>query len=165
VQEFTEYVAGRMTALRRSAYLLCGSWHQADDLVQAVLADLYERWARARRADNLDAYVHTILVRRYLDDRRTGWTRRVRLVDHSLDRADPAEADVFDRVDFVTAIATLPARQRAVVVLRFYEDLTVEQVAEVLRIRPGTVKSYSARALDTLRRLLDADPQPSGDHR
>src|SRR4051812_26703860 len=71
--EFLAYVRGRATALRRSAYLLCGDTHQADDLVQETLTTVYSRWARVSRADNIDAYVQRILLRTFINDRRRGW--------------------------------------------------------------------------------------------
>ncbi len=75
--EFTEYVSGRMAPWRRVAYLLCQDWDHADDLVQGAITKLYVRWNRARAADHIDAYVHVVLVREFLGERRSGWSRRV----------------------------------------------------------------------------------------
>jgi len=152
--EYDSFVGGRLPGLRRSAYLLCGDWDRGDDLVQKVLTELYVKWARARRADNLDALVRTMLVRRFLDDRRTGWTRRVRLTDERVETPAPAEPEPADRLDVLAALSRLPARQRAVVVLRFLHDMSVDQTAEALRCAPGTVKSQTSRALASLRSLL-----------
>jgi len=77
--DYVEYVEGRLTWLRRLAYLLCQDWHEADDLVQATLTRLYTYWPRAAGMDNIDAYVRTILVRTFLGERRSAWSRRVLL--------------------------------------------------------------------------------------
>ncbi len=79
ITEFAEYVSGSMPSLRRLAYMMCQDWHSADDLVQATVTRLYVRWDRAAAADNLDAYVRTILFREFLHARRASWTTRVRL--------------------------------------------------------------------------------------
>ena len=154
--DYDAYAVARMTALRRSAYLLCGDLHSGDDLVQKVLTDLYVAWARASRADNLDAYVRTMLIRRFLDERRTGWARRVRLtaLGRPLEPTATAEPDPAVRLDVRAALRRLPARQRAVIVLRFLQDLSVEQTADTLGCSPGTVKSQTSRALAALRQLL-----------
>ena len=159
MREYDSYATARMPALRRSAYLLYGNWDQGDDLVQKVLTELFVRWSRASRADNLDAFVHTMLVRRFLDERRTGWARFVRLIDPdtSAERAAAPEPDPALRLDVRAALGRLPARQRAVVVLRFLQDMSVEQTASTLGCSAGTVKSQTSRALVTLGRLLDAD--------
>jgi RNA polymerase sigma-70 factor (sigma-E family) len=151
--EFTDFVAARMTALRRVAYLLCQDWHRADDLVQIAITKLYANWHRAAVMDHTEAYVRTILVREYISERRSGWTRRVRL-DGSLPERTSAQPDHDMALDMKTALAGLPPRQRATIVLRFYCDLTVDQAAEVLGCTPGTVKSQTAKALGALRLTL-----------
>jgi RNA polymerase sigma-70 factor (sigma-E family) len=144
-----------MPALRSSAYLLCGDWHRGDDLVQKVLETLYVHWQKACRADNIDAYVQTMLVNRFLEERRSGWARRVRLGSaDAMPEPSIVEPDPALRLDIRTALAALPARQRAVVVLRFLHDLSVEQTAEALGCGAGTVKSQTSRALAALRPLL-----------
>jgi RNA polymerase sigma-70 factor (sigma-E family) len=152
---FAEYVAASMTSLRRLAFMLCHDWHRADDLVQATVTRLYVRWARAATADSLDAYVRTILFREFLHEARSSWARRV----HLTGEVPVTAAAVPDReaaMDLQTAIADLPPRQRAALVLRFYCDLNVEQSAQLLGCSQGTVKSQTARALTTLRRNLEA---------
>ncbi|MBE1485536.1 sigma-70 family RNA polymerase sigma factor [Plantactinospora soyae] len=151
--EYTEYVRGGLAQWRRTAYLMCGNWDSGDDIVQRVLTELYRNWPRARRADNLNALVRTMLLRRLIDDRRRGWAR-VRLTDLLPDRPAPAEPDPADRLDLVAALRQVAPRQRAVLVLRFFQDLTVEETAQVLNCAPGTVKSQTAKGLATLRRLL-----------
>jgi RNA polymerase sigma-70 factor (sigma-E family) len=151
--EVADYVHARLSWLRRLAFRLCQDWQRGDDLVQATITDLYVQWGRASAAEHLDAYARTILVRKYLSELRSGWFRRVILPGEVPDR--PAGlADLDASLDLRDAVAGLPARQRAVVVLRFYCDLTVEQTARELGCSQGTVKSQTARALATLRRAL-----------
>jgi RNA polymerase sigma-70 factor (sigma-E family) len=163
--EFAEYVGARLPSLRRLAVLLCQDWHRADDLVQAAITKLYVHWPKATAAANMDAYVRTIVVREFLHERRSSWARRVSLSGQLPDGPSAAH-DADTTIDLETAIAALPARQRATLVLRFYCDLSVEQCALVLGCTPGTVKSQTAKALDTLRRTLgpafapDVETQP-----
>ncbi|WP_432830120.1 SigE family RNA polymerase sigma factor [Dactylosporangium sp. CA-092794] len=154
-QEFQEFVRSRLPALRRAAYLLCGDWTRGDDIVQRALTDAYVRWKRIRRVDNIDAYVRAILVHRFVDEQRRGWAR-VRLLDRLPDgpAEDAALQSVPAGLDLRDALAELPPRQRAVLVLRFYYDMSVEQTAEALRCAPGTVKSQTAAALRAMRRIL-----------
>ena len=154
--DFAEYVAARMMSLRRLAYLLCQDWHQADDVVQSAITKLYVHWVRASAADNVDAYVRGIVVREFLHERRTAWARRVSLPGQMPD-SSAVTADLDASLDLKTAIAGLPPRQRATLVLRFYCDLSVDQAAQALGCSPGTVKSQTAKALTTLRRWLDPD--------
>ncbi len=151
--EYVQYVTTRGAALRRSAYLLCGDWHRADDLVQSAIAKLYVHWRKAQRADHLDAYVRRILVRVFLDEQRLGWARVGRFAN-APDRPAVAQGHTEDRLVLLDALAQVPPRQRAVLVLRFFEDLSVEQTAEVLRCSAGTVKSQTSHGLATLRRLV-----------
>ncbi|MEV0151877.1 MULTISPECIES: SigE family RNA polymerase sigma factor [unclassified Nonomuraea] len=151
--EYTAYVSGRLPWLRRVAYLLCQDWHRADDLVQTAITRLYVKWRRARAADDLDAYVRVILVRVFLAEQRGGWFSRVR-VTHA-PPADLAERDDRDlALDLRRALAAVPPRQRATLVLRFHCDLSVVQTAQVLGCSTGTVKSQTARGLAALREKL-----------
>ncbi|MFD0901674.1 SigE family RNA polymerase sigma factor [Actinomadura sediminis] len=152
--EFTAYVTARTPWLRRVAYLLCQDWHRADDLVQTAVTRLYVNWRRASRADNLDGYARTVLVRGYLAEQRGGWWKRVRVTPETPD-GTVAAADHASDLDLRSALAALPPRQRAAVVLRFYCDLSVEQTASVLGCTAGTVKSQTSRGLDALRRTLE----------
>lgn len=151
--EFTVFAAARLPDLRRVAYLLCQDWHRADDLVQVAITRLYARWGRAAVMDHAEAYVRAILVREFLHERRSAWARRVSLGTDPPDRAG-AWPDHDAAVDLNAALAALPARQRATIVLRYYCDLTVEQAAVVLGCTPGTVKSQTAKALGSLRLAL-----------
>jgi len=158
--EYTEYISARMMSLRRTAYLLCQDWHRADDLVQAAITKLYVHWGRARAADHIDAYARTVLVREFLGERRSAWARRVSL-HGQLTRAGTDETSDHDALlDLRAALAAVPPRQRATLVLRFYCDLNVEQAAQVLGCSPGTVKSQTVKGLAALRRALDPDPDP-----
>jgi RNA polymerase sigma-70 factor (sigma-E family) len=152
-REYVDYVAGRLSRLHRTAYLLCGDPYQADDIVQATVTALYLNWKRAVRADNLDGYVHRILVRRYLDERRRRWAR-VLLGDALPDRAAPAGLGVEERDALMTALRGLPKGQRAVLVLRYFSDLSMEATAEALGCSVGNVKSQSSRGLAALRAAL-----------
>jgi RNA polymerase sigma-70 factor (sigma-E family) len=150
---YVEYVAARVPALRRLAYVLTGDGHRADDLVQQTITTLYLKWAKARVADNLDAYVRTMLVRRYVDEKRLAWSR-VRLF-RQLPEPEPfTDHGAEDRQVLRTALARVPRQQRAVLVLRFFYDLPVDEVAGILGCSAGTVKSNTSRGLAALRRLL-----------
>ena len=154
--EYVEYVTARLAALHRAAFLLCGGdTDRADDVVQATITRLYQRWRQASRADNLDAYVHRMLVHTFVDEKRRAWSK-VRLLPWTVDSLAGVEpqADVDDRNTLVAALRTLPPRQRAVLVLRFLLDRPVEEVAEILGCSEGTVKSQTSRGLAVLRELL-----------
>jgi RNA polymerase sigma-70 factor (sigma-E family) len=159
--EFTQYVAARLASFRRLAFLLCQDWHRADDLVQAAITRLYVHWARASSLDHTDAYARTILVREFLGEQRSGWARRVSLRAETLDQPGLAP-DPDAALDVRAALAALPARQRATLVLRFYCDLSVEQTAELLGCSAGTVKSQTAKGIAALRTRLGPPPHWSG---
>jgi RNA polymerase sigma-70 factor (sigma-E family) len=166
--EFTEYVAARLGSLRRVAYLLCRDWDRADDLVQRAIIKLYVHWGRARADGHADAYARVILVREFLSERRSGWARRVRL-DAEPPDVPVGATDHDAALDVRSALAGLPPRQRATLVLRFYCDLSVEQLARALGCSAGTVTSQTAKGIEGLRRALDAGsrrpgvaPRPAG---
>ena len=148
--DYIEYVTLRLPALRRLALLLCQDLHRADDLVQQAIIRVYLHWPKAARAGNIDAYVHTIVVREFLHERRSSWTRRVS-VTGDLPDTPAATPDQDWSLDLRAAVAALPPRQRAVLVLRFYCDLSIDQTAHALQCTPGTVKSQTAKALGSLR--------------
>jgi RNA polymerase sigma-70 factor (sigma-E family) len=151
--EYTEYVAARLPELRRLAAVLCDDWQRGDDLVQATLTKLYVHWGRARAASRPDAYARAVLVREFIHERRSSWAKRVSLSARVTD-LPAAEVDHDAALDLRAAVAALPGRQRAILVLRFYCDLSVDQSAEILGCSPGTVKSHTARALEAVRRKL-----------
>lgn len=160
-REFAEYFTGRREAVRRSAYLLCGDWHRADDLAQTAFVALHRHWRKIRDRGALDAYVRRTLVRAVIDESRRPW-RRERFTDEVPERADtaggaPELADtVATRAALAGALRRVPPRQRAVLVLRFLEGLDVNAVAEALGCTEGTVKSQTARGLAALRTELGA---------
>ena len=153
--DFAALFAGRARAVRRTAYLLCGDWHRAEDLTQTAFAKLYAAWPRLREPAAAEAYLRLTLTRTYLDDNRRGWRREqaTEVVPETSTAADSAD----DRIVLMAALARVAPRQRACVVLRYFDDLSVEDVAEALGCTTGTVKSNTARGLDTLRRLLADD--------
>jgi RNA polymerase sigma-70 factor (sigma-E family) len=149
-QAFAEYFVARRDAVRRSAYLLCGDWHRADDLAQTAFVALHRRWRKIRDHGALDAYVRRTLVRAVIDESRRPW-RRERFVDELPEVAHP-DGEVGNTV--ATRAARVPPRQRAVLVLRFLEGLDVAATAEALKCSEGTVKSQTARGLTALREAL-----------
>ena len=155
--EYSEYVAARLSSLRRLAAVLCNDWQRADDLVQSTLVKLYVHWGRVRAATHPDAYARAVLVRESIHERRSVWVKRVSLGGKVTD-SPTAEVDQDAVLDLRAAVAALPARQRATLVLRYYCDLNVEQSAEILGCSPGTVKSQTARALEAVRRALGPAP-------
>jgi RNA polymerase sigma-70 factor (sigma-E family) len=155
--EYVEYVRSRLPALRRTAYLVVGDGHRADDAVQDALTVLYRKWGRLGDVTNLDAYVHTMVVRAGLAYRRRRWSK-------VLLRGDPPDAAVDSRSGRVdewltlrAALRRLPARQRVAVMLRFLCDLPVADVAQVLGCSEGTVKSRTHNGLRALRATLGED--------
>ncbi|MFF0655126.1 MULTISPECIES: SigE family RNA polymerase sigma factor [Micromonospora] len=152
-QEYVEYVTARLPALRRLAYGLCGDRDLADDLVQETATRLYLRWSRVGEVEKLDAYVRTMLVRHFLDIRRRGWWR-VHLFGGPPDVRSTEDGGVEEQTVLRGALARVPPRQRAVLVLRFLHDLPVEEVARTLGCSPGTVKSQTSHGLAAMRRLL-----------
>ncbi|HZM80059.1 MAG TPA: SigE family RNA polymerase sigma factor [Candidatus Limnocylindrales bacterium] len=155
--EYTAYVSARLVALHRAAYLLCGGDKiRADEIVQVTITKLYQRWKKASRADDLDAYVHRMLVNAHIDEWRGSWARVWLLPKHDdgIKGIDEQYVGVDDRALVVAALRTLPPRQRAVLVLRFLLDRPIEQVAQILRCSEGTVKSHSSRGLAALRTVI-----------
>ena len=151
--EFAELVAAKGGALRRTAYLMCGDWHLAEDLVQTVFVKVHLHWRRIRRQDSFDAYLRTTLFHAYLDTRRAKW-RRETPAEYVPDLAAPGTGPSDDRDVLVAALRRIPPRQRAVLVLRYWEDLSVEETAGLLGCAAGTVKSQAAKGLAALRPLL-----------
>jgi len=158
-QDYIDYVTARLPLLKRAAYLLCGDSDRADDLVQSTITRLFVHWVRASQADNIDGYVHRMLVRRYLDEQRLRWSR-VRLTPVPPERVEPFPSSVEDADAVQLALRALPRGQRAVLVLRFLCDLSVEETAATLRCSQGNVKAQTSRGLHALRELLsDTDTE------
>ncbi|ALG14584.1 SigE family RNA polymerase sigma factor [Kibdelosporangium phytohabitans] len=150
---FREFARSRALSLRRTAYLLCGDWHLAEDLAQTTLIKLYGVWARLRDSAVVDNYARRVLLNSWLDEQRKPWRRRENRdgVVPELPHSDPVSgvSDVL-----VSALAQLPARQRAAVALRYCQDLSIFDVASVLRCSEGNVKSLTSRGLDRLREIV-----------
>jgi RNA polymerase sigma-70 factor (sigma-E family) len=151
--EFSEFFAGHAHALRGTAYLLCGDWHRAEDITQVALTKLYLAWPKLAAHDKLDGYARQIVVRTFLAENRRLWRRREHLTDDLPEPGTPAE-DVAGRVAMAQALAGVPPRQRAVLVLRYWHDLSVEETAAALGCSTGTVKSQAARGLATVRQRI-----------
>lgn len=159
-RDFEEYVRARGPGLARVARLLCDDAHTAEDLLQTVLAKALVSWQRVRASGDIDAY-----LRRALVNTRNSWWRRLRR-EHSSDLLpDRVVADSTGRSQeyhlLLDALRTLPRGQRAAVVLRYYEDLSESQVADILGCSVGTVRSQTGRGLRALRLALGAPPAPA----
>lgn len=158
-EDFAEYFVARRDAVRRSAYLLCGDWHRADDLAQTAFVALHRRWRKVRDRGALDAYVRRTLVRAVIDESRRPW-RRERFVDELPETTQSGEdggevgEQVANRTALLDGLRRVPPRQRAVLVLRFLEGLDVSATAEALKCSEGTVKSQTSRGLAALRAVL-----------
>jgi RNA polymerase sigma-70 factor (sigma-E family) len=166
--DFAAYMAARQPALLRTAYLLTGDRHTAEDLVQTALAKLYLSWDKVHRREVVDGYVRRILVNEHNSLWRRAWKRREVSTD-----AVPDRHTVMDRPDEGQSAAlwdfvqTLPRKQRAVIVLRYYEDLSETETADILGISVGTVKSQASRALAAMRARVQDNPllaRESGDN-
>lgn len=161
-EEFREFVAARSAALLRTAYLLAGDWGTAEDLLQTALTKTYLAWKRLGEIEAVEPYARRVLV-----NTATSWWRRrwhgERPTEVLPERAAPDQIEQqLERDALWRHVRALPVRQRAVLVLRFYEDLTETQTAAMLNIAPGTVKSQTARALNTLRQRLRAEAEAAG---
>jgi RNA polymerase sigma-70 factor (sigma-E family) len=156
-EEFGAFMRNCATPLHQTAYLLCGDWHLAHDLVQDTLVKAYQHWPRVRRTDSPDAYIRAIL----LNEARGRWRRRERTLPVSRfpEGREPVTPDQTDeiirRAGLLQALLALPLRQRATVILRYVEGMSERETAAALGCSEGTVKSQSARALATLRTFLD----------
>ncbi len=157
--EFAAFMAARSAQLYRSAYLLTTSVHSAEDLTQTALAQAYAAWPRVRRADDPVAYVHGILIKAFLSERRRRSSTELPVAEQP--DSPTVDRDPSDRLALMSALARLSVTDRAVVVLRFWEDRSVAQTARDLGLTEAAVKNRSLRALRDLRLLLD-DPIPNG---
>ena len=149
--EFSEYMAARQPSLLRTAYLLSGDRHTAEDLVQTALAKLYLSWDRVQDRESVDGYVRRILVNEHNSLWRRPWKRRERVTDAVPDQTSSHGPATGHDAELWALVQTLPTRQRAAVVLRYYEELSEAETASVLGVSVGTVKSQTSRALAALR--------------
>ncbi len=159
--DFAAYLQARQASVLRTAYLLTGDRHTAEDLVQTAFAKLYLSWDRVRDQGSIDGYLRRILVNENNSLWRRGWKKR----EHATDELPEPTPHVDDHDDgrsdaLWDLVQTLPKKARAVLVLRYYEELSEAETAEVLGISVGTVKSQTSRALAALRERTPADLNP-----
>lgn len=152
---FESFVAARSGALYRTAFLLTGQHSDAEDLLQVTLVKLYVAWNRARAAVSTEAYARTVLTHTFVSSRRPRRFTRERLVESFPEHPAPV-VDHDDRMTLWSQVVALPPRQRAVVVLRYYEDLSEAEIAGALGCSRGTVKSTASTALRALRSRVEA---------
>jgi RNA polymerase sigma-70 factor (sigma-E family) len=152
---FREFASARATQLFRIALLMCNDWHEAEDLVQTTLTKVYVSWARLRGISSVDSYARKVMLNAFLSQRRLKRSGELPTADFGDLPAPRADADL--RMTLLTALRQLPPRTRAVVVLRYVEDRSVESVAALMNATPATVKSLNTRGLAQLRELLGAD--------
>jgi RNA polymerase sigma-70 factor (sigma-E family) len=148
--EFSAYMEARQASLLRTAYLISGDRHTAEDLVQTALAKLYLAWDRVEDRGSLDGYVRRVIVNENNSLWRRPFKRREHATDQLPERAAPTSPGGRDDALW-ELVQTLPKKQRAAVVLRYYEELSEAETAEVLGVSVGTVKSQTSRALAALR--------------
>ena len=153
--QFQEFAAASRASLVRSAFLLCGDRDEAHDLVQVTLLRVHRRWGSIRRVDDPQVYARRVLV----NLAASWWRRRLRVRTEPLEPYDaPASGDAVEQVNLRDAlwraVHTLPPRTRAVLVLRYFEDMTEAEAARVLDCSVGSVKSQASRGLAALRQLL-----------
>lgn len=154
--EFAEAARGR---LRRTAYLMCGDWDQASDHVQEGLIRVYVAWPRLTRAGREYAYARRAVVSAFLDHaRRRSSTEVPTQFHHDMPSGQDVAEAVASRAALMSVLAGLPSRQRACVVLRYFEDLSVAETAAALGCGEGTVKSQTSRALASLRSAFEGSP-------
>jgi RNA polymerase sigma-70 factor (sigma-E family) len=151
--EFAEFVAARSPALLRTAYLLTGDWASAEDLLQTALATCWRRWNRL--SDHPEPYVRKAMLTTFLSWRRRRWTGEVPTGELPERGYADGTTEVDERDAVWSALRRLPKRQRAVVVLRYFDDLSEQETAALLGISVGTVKSQTSKALSALR--VDAE--------
>jgi RNA polymerase sigma-70 factor (sigma-E family) len=152
--EFQSFDLAHRDRLRRYAYYLSGDWHQADDIVQKALTKLFAAWHRVEPG-GAPAYARRIVTNVYLSHRRLAWVRRERATDEMpVQRIEAPQAEVELRLTVAGALDRLSARERVTIVLRYWEQLSVDETAAAMGCSAGTVKSQTSRAMGKLRRLL-----------
>lgn len=149
--DFVEVARGRTAAWVRIAYLMCGDWAHAEDLVQTALLRLYLKWPRIN-LDGVDAYARRTILRLVIDESRRPHRRRE--IPGDLPEFAAATGDPDTGMDVRAALLLVPTRQRAVLILRYFNQLSVAETAEVMRVTQGTVKSQTSRGLQTMRHIL-----------
>jgi RNA polymerase sigma-70 factor (sigma-E family) len=154
-REFADYFRARRETVRRTAYMMCGDWHKADDHAQAAFVALHRNWRKIRDPRAVDGWMRRTLTRSVIDESRRPWRRERSTAEHTDVLAIPPAADAMaTRQVLVDGLRTVPPRQRAVLVLRFFEGLDVAETAKAMGCSEGTVKSQTARGLEALRSSL-----------
>lgn len=156
-EEFAAFVESATPRLRRTAYLMCRDWHLAQDLTQLTLAKMYASWSRVRRSDSLEAYSRRVLLNVVFDQRKRRSSSELVVAEPPEWSEDAAQPDADLHVTLMRALATLPVRDQAIVVLRHWEDRSVEAVAAILGVSTAVVKTQNMRSLGRLRELLGED--------
>ena len=154
-REYRDFADARAAQLFRIAFLMCGDWHEAEDLVQTTLAKLFVAWSRVRRRESMDTYARRVMLNAYLSQRRLRRSGEMPVANIGEMSAPGVDADL--RMTLVAALRRLPPRSRAVVVLRYVEDHSIESVAQLLDASPSAVKSLNTRGLAQLRELLGSE--------
>ncbi|MGI9009522.1 MAG: SigE family RNA polymerase sigma factor [Streptosporangiaceae bacterium] len=154
-EEFGRFAAACGRALCRTAYLLTGDWQAGEDLVQEALTRTYLRWRRLRSPEALEPYARRVLLSLFLSSRRRAWHREQPVAEVPDQGSDSWQEPAEDRGGLWPALAGLSGQQRAVLVLRCYEDLTEAEIAAVLGCSPGAVKTHAARGLERLRKSAE----------
>ncbi|MFE5211263.1 SigE family RNA polymerase sigma factor [Streptomyces sp. NPDC056600] len=153
LDDFQAFARAVTPRLFRSALLMCGDWHLAEDLVQTALGKVYAAWSRVRRAESPHAYAHTVLMRTYISHKRLRRSSEQPVAVLPEEEA-AEEGDGALRVTLVAALGKLQKRDRAVVVLRYWEDRSVQETSSMLGMSQSTVRNRSSRALAKLRKLI-----------
>jgi RNA polymerase sigma-70 factor (sigma-E family) len=158
-EEYVEFADAALPRLTRTAYLVCGDWHRADEAAQQALVKLYLAWPRVSRRDGLMPYARRTVLRQLIDESRRPWRREIShgdLVERDSRRQPDPFGRVIDRLALIRALQMIGARRRACIVLRYFDDLSVEETARVLRCSEGAVKSQTSRGLADLRTALES---------
>ncbi|WP_109508758.1 SigE family RNA polymerase sigma factor [Nocardioides speluncae] len=155
--DFAAFATAAIPGLSKSAYLICGDWHRAEDAVQEALIKVYRAWPRVERRESLLAYTRRATVRVLIDGSRRPWRRETSTDDLPVRLVADETGGIDDRDEIVRALATLTPRRRACIVLRYFADLSIAETAETLRCAEGTVKRQTSDALRALRDQLDIE--------
>jgi RNA polymerase sigma-70 factor (sigma-E family) len=160
--DFDVFVADHYVSLQRTAFLLCGDWHLAEDLVQTTLIKVYSRWRTVRQPDKALSFTRTALTRTFIDWQRKHSSAETPTED--IPDSGTAEDETTRRLALAAALWQLPEMQRVVLVLRFWEDLSIEETARVTRRKPATVRSDALRGLARMRDILGPEREDSFSH-
>ena len=156
-ERFVEFMAASQRDLRRVAYVLSGDWQLSEDAVQTALYRMYLGWSRIERGGAAWSYARRAVINAVISQKRRGWRVETFVSDLPEHATDEDTASIDERLLLRQAMGSLPVRQRAVVVLRYVEDLDIPETAQILRCPPSTVTTWTARALASLRKFLMAN--------